>query len=238
MMYAKVCGHKLWVPDNVAEWDAVAEDSPWEKERMDSILDEMGRDDVLYDIGAEHGWMSAIFAHETGCRMVLVEPTVDFWPNIRGCWEYNALQLPVATTVAFCADGVRAGEHGPNVIMNGWPREANGSECAARDYYHLQHPQFFQPPTVTIDALRTWTGASPTGITIDVEGAELLVLRGAAKTLLEARPLVWVSIHPDLMARDYGHTPDRIVDFMRTAGYEGTLLRVDHEEHHLFRPLP
>jgi FkbM family methyltransferase len=236
MKRATVASHTLWVPDNVADWDAVAGDSPWERERTASIIENMGPDKLLYDVGAEHGWLSAIYAHESSCRMVLIEPTDDFWPNIKGCWSYNGLPVPIATVHAYCSDRVEAGTNGgPHTYAMGWPPQAEGPESMARDYFHMQHGRFWEPGHVTIDYLAPIVG-QPDGITVDVEGAELLVMKGAATVLEERRPLVWISVHPDLMVRDYGHHPDQLFGYMLGKGYKAQHLATDHEQHYFFQP--
>jgi FkbM family methyltransferase len=231
MKFARVCSHELWVPDSVAEWDAVAEDSPWEKERMGSILTTMQPGDVLYDIGAEHGWMSAIYGQRVGGEnVVLVEPSPEFWPNIFMCWDRNNLGVPLATVEGFAGTSYEA-----DVYVHGWPASASGPECGAMAYRHPNlHPDV---KSTTIDYLAFVTGRPPKGITIDVEGAELRVLQGAASTLLDARPNVWVSVHPDLMRRDFDTSPEQLFTYMLEVGYTFRHLRTDHEQHWYFRPV-
>jgi len=88
-------------------------------------------------------------------------------------------------------------------------------------------------PTITIDEIAAQT-RPPDAITIDIEGAELVALRGAKKVLKNFKPLVWVSIHDDLMERDFGHLPDELHAFMEDLGYKGKFIHRDHEAHHLF----
>lgn len=229
MKMATVLGHRLVVPQVIADWDAVAGFSPWEKERIDSILETLSPGDVLYDIGAEHGYMSAIFAQKVGGEnMVLVEPSSDLWPNIYGCWVKNHLAGPL-----FCFEGF-AGEY--TNLTNAqqrsglWPESAKGPECGdSLPYRHLNHHAELIP-TITIDGLALIT-EPPRGITIDVEGAELRVLKGAEDVLTEDRPYVWCSVHPDLMERDFDDAEDLLHRYMQDHGYDGRLLRHDHEYH-------
>ncbi|MBI4142920.1 FkbM family methyltransferase [Candidatus Uhrbacteria bacterium] len=51
-------------------------------------------------------------------------------------------------------------------------------------------------PQVTLDAFCAARGITPDVIKIDVEGAELRVLRGAHATLERARPRIFLSVHP------------------------------------------
>lgn len=218
----------LMLPDQIADWDAI---TGWELKRFASMQRHLERGMVLFDIGAEHGWISAILAGWVGGEnMVLVEPSPEFWRNIRLTWEANGLVRPRLMAQAFCgSEGIATG-------ASQWPDCAAGDdEVPAMPYRYLHEPKHrLETPCTTIDVLAGQV--PPAAITIDVEGAELTVLRGAVATLLTVRPLVWVSIHPDLMERDYGATPRELRAFMADQGYGGECLGIDHEEHWLFRP--
>jgi FkbM family methyltransferase len=64
---------------------------------------------------------------------------------------------------------------------------------------------------------------SPVLIKIDVEGAELLALRGGKNILLRNNPVVFVAVHPNPM-RTLGTTPEQLVSYMNSLGYTGTTL--------------
>jgi FkbM family methyltransferase len=232
MKRATVCGFDIVVPDSIAEWDAVAGDSNWERARLTSMLTTLQPGDVVYDIGAEHGWMSVILGLRVGGNnMVLVEPSQEFWPNIHLGWEHNELAMPLACAQAFAGDQ----ETGSLYVM-AWPPEAHGPECGAMAYRHPNnHADTIK--TVSIDQIDMATGRAPKGITIDVEGAELGVLRGAGKVLMMDRPHVWVSVHDDLMRRDFNTTPAQLITYMRDLDYRMIDLGYDHEHHMYFRPM-
>jgi FkbM family methyltransferase len=67
-------------------------------------------------------------------------------------------------------------------------------------------------------------------IKCDVEGAELLVLRGAEALLRAAAPVLLLSVHPRTLPR-YGHSVRDVDEFLRRLGYSIRVLSVDHEEH-------
>lgn len=244
MLYSRVCGHDLWVDDFNAEWDAIHGDSDWEKERIDSIISFMGKlgtAGVLWDIGTEHGWMIGLIVKATACRTVLVEPTPEFWPNIKNVFQFNGLGLPIACVQGFVGREHDLGQHplASAFYFHGWPPSAVGPEAYERSYLHPKYPRggTITPPTFTLDEILRVTGREPDGVTIDVEGAEYDVLLGGAEGLLEdVRPRLWVSIHPDLMERDFGTTPDDVFDLMLDLGYKARHLRTDHEEHWEFTP--
>lgn len=215
-----------WVPDSVADWDAP---SHWERERLASMQRWLHPGMVLYDIGTEHGWLTAVYGQWCGYEnVVLVEPSPEFWPNIKGVWQSNAFPEPLAAFQAFC---------GAN--MNGlplsevWPACSYGPEVGGMAYRYIdKHTDI---PTVTVDHIAAVV-APPAALTIDVEGAELLVLHGAGMVLSKFRPYVWVSIHDDLMERDFGHKPEMLHEYMDDHAYESQFIHRDHEQHWLFKP--
>lgn len=70
----------------------------------------------------------------------------------------------------------------------------------------------------------------PVLIKCDVEGAELLVLRGAESFLRRAAPVLLISVHPPVLPA-YGHCTTDIEAFLKRLGYEIRVLAIDHEEH-------
>jgi FkbM family methyltransferase len=75
----------------------------------------------------------------------------------------------------------------------------------------------------------------PVLIKCDVEGAELLVLRGAERLLRRAAPVLLLSVHPQALP-DYGHSSAQVASFLTELGYQVRVLAVDHEEHWWCQP--
>ena len=73
-------------------------------------------------------------------------------------------------------------------------------------------------------------GSRPVFIKCDVEGAELLVLRGGKRFLAEQSPTLLLSVHPPVLPK-FGHSTEAIRDFLNGLGYSITLVAQDHEEH-------
>jgi hypothetical protein len=217
--------YTLDLPWFLAEWDVW---DYWEKERIHSMRDHLTTDDVLVDVGAESGWMSLVFADMVGPQnMILVEPTAEYWPNIRQTWERRFDVPPLATYWGLLGP-VTEGD--AIVTDQGWPTQADGPLSPARSYRYLHDNASGATPVLPLD----YFGTVPTAITMDVEGAELEVLRGSFLMLEQAHPKLWISVHPDLMLRDYDTEAHQLHTFLTTFGYHGTYLGTDHEEHWLF----
>ena len=206
----------LDLPDHrEAQWA-----NPWEPERLSSMCDLLTGNDTLYDIGSEEGDMPALAA-SWGCRVVMVEPDPRVWPNIRTCFTANDLESQVVGVfVGFAGNTDRY-----ETVPSRWELGPRWPECAFGDIVddHGFMTLWERPDveSIRVDTLANLLPA-PTAITVDVEGAELLVMEGAGGVLAWHRPLVWISVHPDFMG-NYGHTPEMLVRFMGERGYRKRL---------------
>lgn len=223
---------KLLLPEHRAarpEWPW------WEATRLAAMWHRLQSGDVppvgtVYDIGAEEGDLPALWA-SWGNDVVLVEPNDRVWPNIKTIWQANDLdRYLVACFVGFAASQQR----GATFIDFGWPDCADGAVIGDHGFLNLCERR--DVAAITVDDLASATRRPPTAITIDVEGAELEVLRGAEHVLHDERPDVWVSVHPEFMADMYGIADGEraVVGLMERYGYESTFLCADHERHWQF----
>jgi len=193
------------------------------------------------DVRAAQGplcwWQSC--ARTGGGGAVLFEPNPRVWPNIRAIWEANALAAPIATWVGFAGSGERVSRE--FVAEHVLPRDGKWPACASGpligDHGFLNLSERPDVPSITIDQMAAATGRPPDAITIDVEGAELHVLRGADHTLTEQRPLVWCSVHPEFMFHMYDQYERDLHDWMHDHRYWAVHLGYDHEHHVLFYPI-
>ncbi len=175
--------------------------------------------DLTYDVGAYDGITSVRLAQIVGGEnVVLIESGEMNWATIRAYWHSFGLHTPRLTYSGFVSDEDRLGAF-PAGLMNlgGWP----AAEIMAR-------------PWLTLDTIARFAG-DPKGIIMDIEGAELLALRGAEQLLRRCHPFVWVSIHAQLL-KNFSHHEDMVRKYMQWVGYEGTLLYEDQEQHWFFSP--
>lgn len=221
--------YNFWLPRPLADWDVF---DYWERERLDSMKKHLKYGDILFDIGTEQGWCNLIYAEFVGAEnMVLIEPTREFWGNIIHTWYKNYEVSPLA-----CYWGLFDTKTSDN-YDNGFSiwEDARHDPIIDRNKYQYIHESSSDIPHITLDKYVAETGIVPDALTMDVEGAELLVLKGAEQTLKEQKPKLWVSIHPDLGERDYQTTKQMTIDYLEKLGYVGEHLATDHEEHWYFK---
>lgn len=242
---------RLLLPEHRAERGLVSEHQPdrlmwdiWEWVRLSDMHQRLRPGDLVYDVGAELGDLSALIA-SWGCRMVLLEPNPLAWAGIRPIFEANGLSSQVVFSwLGFAGEDTCLSPPNPDNWFGGyrqpaagerWPPSAYGE--IVPDHGFLQLNERPDTPRITLDDLwLTKVGEAPRAITIDTEGSELSVLRGARRLMEEVRPVIWVSVHPVFEREQYGHEPEAVLDYARSLRYEPVLLAIDHEHHYRLDP--
>jgi len=222
--------YRVRVPDFIFEHEPY---DHWEKDRLLSMDMNLGLKDVLFDVGTELGWQSAIYAGFVGPHNIcLFEPDAKLWPTIREVWGANHLPIPGACCTALASNRT-VGE--PVITRLGWPDAAYQRALVSYDNWAAVH-SYGALSEISLDDFIMRTGIIPTAVALDVEGAEGRVLRGAEKILKNNRPLVWASLHPDARLAKYGTSKVAIREFMTKLAYDEQYLGTDHEEHCFFYP--
>ena len=192
--------YEFWLPRPLADWDVFA---VWERERFHSMRDNLTHGDVLFDVGTEQGWCNLIYASFVGPEnMVLIEPTTEFWPNIQATWSRN---YPLIWPAAYYHGLLSDKTNDDRTDFLNWPTAIEGP-LIDRNKYQYIWDNTQNIPEMRLDDLVTRSEVIPDAITMDVEGAELLVLQGAINTLIDYHPKVWASVHPDMALEHYGHS--------------------------------
>ncbi len=215
----------FYLNEPLASWDVW---DYWERERIESMRTHLTQDDILFDIGTEQGWCNLVYATMIKpSNIVLIEPTQEFWPNIKALWRKNYGVEPLAFYDGLLSDKTTDKR---KTGFKQWPKASSG-DLIDRNKYQYIHANDEDVPEMTIDDYVRLTGITPTALTMDTEGSELLILKGAEKTLRDNKLKVWVSIHDDLGRRDYDVSPDDTRNFLKSLGYKGEYLATDHEIH-------
>lgn len=214
------------------------ENGGWEPERLAAMCEVIKPGMVVFDVGAEEGDMPALWA-SWGAEVVLFEPNPRVIPNIRAIWEANELPAPRGVFAGFAAKVTNLTPPQLESIFkesprDGWPACAFGEVIGDHGFRNVCE-RFHDTPQITIDDYCASHSVYPDVLTMDVEGAELEVLKGAAGVLSDRHPLVFASLHPAFIQDMYGQTVDDVHNFMDDLGYSGTFLAEDHEQHYLYQ---
>ena len=192
------------------------------REESEQVYEAYDGGDVV-DVGAYHGWYSVLLAPKArpGDRFVSLEPDGA---------AYGELARNLAALQAVF-------DH-----LGLWlvPEAAGDGSPTVRTDPTSSHPAFQSGgreggvASLTVDGLVASAGLRPALLKVDVEGAELGVLRGAEETLRGHRPLLALEIHP--LWQPGGGDSGLVREFVERLGYTLTLVdRMPHAERYLCR---
>ncbi len=198
-------GCRFEVRDSVEEFRV--ERFGGEEEFVRMILDEVRPGDTLYDVGACVG-MVAIHAAMRGATVVAFEPDPGYGQRL-------------ATNLALNGTGVQ--------VVRWAVSDAAGEASLFTDGAGSASPSLRQKGmrgrvtvrTQSIDAaLETGEIPTPHVIKMDIEGAEILALRGMSDLLRspQAPRAIFLELHPDML-RDFGSSSDEVRAMLESAGY-------------------
>jgi FkbM family methyltransferase len=183
-----------------------------ERSIVEDLLTTLDSDDTFYDIGANVGTYTCFAAAELGPgRTVAFEPEPENADRLRENLELNDLDAEIVQialsdtdgTVDLALTGDEAGE-GEHAIATGDNERTLEVETARGD--------------LIIEERKL---SKPTVVKIDIEGAELSVLRGLRETLRENCRLVYVEVHPEKIT-DFGGEASKVETLLTDVGFEVT----------------
>jgi FkbM family methyltransferase len=221
--------YEIVLPKHRAERDQWYTPAGWERKRLDSIHDHISSKDTMFYVGAEEGDMPAL-CQMWGAKMVLFEPNPLVWANIRAIWEANHLETP------WCFVGFAANKTTPSTFSKEFPAVSLGPVISDHGFKELAY-ESENFPCAKIDSNVRVSGIIPTAISMDVEGSEFEVLKGAEQTILKYHPKLWMSIHPEFAFRMFGVYQYDIRNWIKDRGYKEQILDYQHELHTFYEPI-
>lgn len=178
---------------------------------------------VVFDIGANRGYYTLLFSHLVG-----------------DTGEVHAFE-PVPPTFGHLTNEIAANKRFDNVVLNNvaisdvagkaklfLPDKDDGQASLRRhssgSWQNICTVTEFECEAVRLD---DYTAAHTLGrldfIKCDIEGAELLALKGAQSTLARFRPIISLEICPNWTS-NFKYSPTEIVSFLNGFGYSNYYL--------------
>ena len=233
MVKAKLNGeYEITLPKHRADRPEWYTETGWERNRLQSMHENLGSGDIIYYVGGEEGEMVAL-CQMWGAEVVIFEPNPKVWSHYPLLWQHNNLQKPLACIPGFASDKDNSLTR---IYYNEFPPEADSPIEAAHGFKELQYEADKYGQT-KIDTLVYEKGLKPpTVISLDVEGSEWRVLGGAEKTMREFRPKIWLSGHPEFMMMYWKEYLYDLRQFIKGIGYKEHLLDYQHEVHFYYEP--
>ena len=218
---------EITLPEHRAARPEWYEPKGWEKPRLRHMSENISSGDVMYYVGAEEGEFAAL-CQMWGAEVVLFEPNPKVWSHLPLLWSANNLELPLVCIPGFASDKINSLSR---IYYNEWPPEVNDVIEAAHGFkeLYLEGDTYGQ---ITIDSCVYDHGIKPpTAISLDVEGSEGRVLRGAEAVLKEFKPKIWLSGHPEFMMQQWNEYLYDLRFWLWGLGYKEILLDYQHEVH-------
>ena len=203
-----------------------------ERSFLQLLLEEVKPEDVVYDIGASIGLFS-IHAAMAGARVVAFEPIEVFRRRLLEHIALNRLEVSIKVV-----DWAVSDQDGSAIIDRSTTRlqstDTTKRERADAADGTLQYAAAMLVTTRSIDsAILDNTLTAPDVMKIDIEGAEVLALRGMSKLLNSASSprAIFVELHPGGLAA-LGSSVDECERILLHAGYRQMIATERADEVH------
>jgi FkbM family methyltransferase len=221
-------------PDSRASFEEFCYSSPQQVEELALFIAATSDRSRLLDIGAMHGIFSLVFTAGDPSRQALA---VDPSPAAFAKLLYNIHRNRAETVTAVeCA---LSSEAGVLEMHYEWERAVAGRTADG--------PGPLRVEAETGDTLCERYSFDPDVVKIDVDGHEVRVIQGLRETLRRNKPLLFLEVHPQLIAAEPGNaTVTELVEELRALGfrpeYRGsvveleTIVQLDEIDRFLLRP--
>jgi FkbM family methyltransferase len=160
----------------------------YEKHTVDFINQNCKPGDTVFDLGAHLGLLSVAMARcvAPAGRVIAFEPSPFTNKLLKKIVRINHLQKVVEVR----AEAV-SGSSGSATFHFTTDEASNANSLMTE-----AGPDEVRVKTIKLDDFAESRTLSPSVIKIDVEGAELQVLKGAARIIQQFRPALWLALHP------------------------------------------
>lgn len=164
-------------------WDMQGKEWDWVRQ--------VGKDDCVYDIGANCGQSTLYLANAVGAggMVVAFEPVPDSYQSLVRNLELNALGFvtPVCAAVA-AAEGVAQFQFDHRQPTMGRLSSAN---------WDLADAEVMEVRQLALDSYEKQGWPAPSFLKIDVEGGASAVLAGGHELIRRCRPAIYIELHND-----------------------------------------
>jgi FkbM family methyltransferase len=182
----------------------------WDGDELRLVLSVLPPDGVFLDVGAYFGWYALVVARERpNARVFAFEPVPASQARLEANRARNGLSNVRLVRAAVGAAPGQAELELPPAGNGGSARLAGGGAA-----------ERVRVPVTTLDAFAAAQGLARIDfVKIDVEGAELEVLRGGEEVLRRFHPLLLVELNPSAL-RERGAGPAELLAVLADLGYE------------------
>ena len=169
----------------------------YEIEFSTALAEAVNPGEVCYDIGGFRGFFSGVLALANTKIVYIFEPFPDNCKQIQAVIDAN----PQLSSMRLL--DIAVGEEKGEAQFLVMPEASMGKLSSSSFQVGVQEQEKITVQVETLDNLvQSGKLEKPNLIKIDVEGAEILVLRGAVDTLQKYKPKLFIEIHSRELARE------------------------------------
>lgn len=212
----------------------------WESYEKDTLLKyfawlESKKNPLILDIGSSFGVFTlAALANNPKAEVLAFEPDLgSLWALQHLVKAYSKNRLTVIQGLVSERQGkeTRLDEQS-EITARELAKLRDKERIASTRYICLNDPASGTVPVFSLDELLRdhKYEKRPILLKIDVEGAELMVLRGAKEMIRKYRPDILLSAHPPALPT-YGHSMEDLEKEITLSGYQIEVVSKDHEIH-------
>jgi FkbM family methyltransferase len=184
--------------------------------------------DMVLDVGANVGAHTVLFSHLVGRRgrVLAFEPVPPNIERLRATLRRRR-RFPNVTVLELAVGNPGKGRE--KVLISAPSADLTQASLAVHTAGSWQDRHDTDQYSVSITSVDAELEVTPVQrvdfLKIDVEGAELDALKGAARTISRYTPLIYCEIF-DEWTRGFGYSPSDLLGFVRSLGYaEGRVIR-------------
>jgi len=182
----------------------------YEKKEMNMILKMIGKDAVVFDIGANIGWVSMIVARN------FPDAKVSSFEPIPKTYRYLAANVRENGIANIDAYNFGFSDEEKDLSFYYYPQ--GSGNASIRDLSGSAEVEKVTCRVSTLDRFTEKNDIYPDFIKCDVEGAELFVFKGGIDTIKKSTPIVYTEMLRKWAAK-FNYHPNEIIDLFESLGY-------------------
>ena len=165
--------------------------------------------DVCFDVGANFGWYTTVFEKYAGPQGAVhaFEPVPPTYAELER--NYELMGRPANVRLNNLALGAENGEIAINLFENLSTGHASLSNQGREDAV------VYRARMTTLDDYLAENRIGEVDfVKVDIEGAELMFLKGASRLFAQERPPIWLMEMALQQTSNFGYTPNDLLEFM------------------------
>jgi len=187
------------------------------------------RGDVVFDLGANEGYFTSLFSDIVGAggQVHAFEPVPQTFEKLSARMSMRPRNQNYLLNQVACSD---CSGDGTVSVPGGDSGQASLRQHKGGSWNQSVVVSSFPVKLVTLnDYVRGNSLSRLDFVKCDVEGAELLALRGGRVVLEQFGPLILFELF-QLWTADFGHTPADVIQFLKSCGYNRFFVAGEHLE--------